>query len=528
MDDDPHDPGGTAPPVSNYVTISRNSSCLDTEGSVTDNNNCESNVSHAKRKRTLSRKVCKHCNKKRRSRHNKSNVFDSTNVFECQCILSSSTNELQDAPIVSSLDPSPSTANLSANENLTNSPSAPVARPSYVASDLAPYVVHIQRVPSDPNENCTIHPISFGFFLKKNGIRNIIDGSLKRIGRNRLSISFSKFEDANSFLDNGSLKFNKYKAFIPSFNVTRMGVVRGVPTDWTEEEIVSNISVPIGCGKILKARRLKRKNIVNGEAQFVPIETVVLTFDGQVLPKRVFLCFNSLPVDLYIYPTIQCFSCCRYGHVKSQCRSTPRCFKCGLGHSGHTCSVEEDEIRCCLCSGLHMATSKVCPEYNRQKNIKESMAKDCITYAEALKLHPPCSKSYADVLVSPTPQNSYNHVSSNYSNKTSYKKTVFLKPRSPPRFSKGYDKSAHDEIIQGYNSEISPSKSILINSDEKYSNSLSNLSLKELIVALINSLQTNLSSLPSNAASIKDRLLDKISHNEQSFSNSMELPQHFN
>ncbi|KAL0868669.1 hypothetical protein ABMA27_008120 [Loxostege sticticalis] len=489
--EEPHDPGGTTPSVGHYVTIT-DFPGMDTEGSITDAS--DSNASSSQRKRK-SAKICKHCSKKRR-RHQKTSVLNPLNEFECQCSVNSD-NVLRESNMTF-VPPPPTVKKL--KENLSNNPAVnsltgnlpmenvsnnPVARPSYVASDLAPYVVHIQKVSSEPNENLTVHPVTFGFFLKKNGIKNIIDGSLKKIGRNH----------ANSFIDCGALKVNNYKAFIPTFNVTRMGVVRGVPTEWSEEDIVNNISVPIGCGKILKARRLKRKIIINGTAQFNPIETVVLTFDGQVLPKRVFLCFNSLP--------------------------------CGLGHSGESCSVEEESITCCLCSGPHMANSKACPEFTRQRNIKESMAKNCITYAEALKMHPPCSKSYADVLASSPPQNSSFSLnidsSNNHTGKTSYKKTVFLKPRSPPRQTKGYDRSAHEDIVKGFNTPITPSKSILINSDEKI---LNNLSIKELLITLINSLsQTNLISLPPNAAHLTDTSLTKTSQNEKEvYSDSVELP----
>lgn len=230
-------------------------------------------------------------------------------------------------------------------------------------------------------------------------------------------------------------------------------VVRGIPTDWSEEEIFKNINVPFGCGPILKVRRLNKKQINNANTNFIPIETVVLTFDGQVLPKRVYLCYNSLPVDLYIYPTIQCFQCCRYGHIKSQCRSSPRCFKCGNGHSGDSCNIEEENVICCLCSGSHFATSRKCPEFFRQKSIKESMAKSCLSYAEALKLHPPVGRSYSDVLSTPiSPPISHIKVSNPKSENVnkSYKKTVFLKPKTPVQLSKGFDKIAHAKLTNEY------------------------------------------------------------------------------
>ncbi|KAL0838620.1 hypothetical protein ABMA28_016705 [Loxostege sticticalis] len=524
---EPDDPGGgSIPQASNFVTISDNIPIMDTDTNI-DTDGSEN--LNAKRKRTSARKVCKHCNKKRR-KHHKTSIYGPFNEFECQC-----TNEPSNPNCTSSAptnfsnkqvnDTHCPTQTISQSWNPTQNISqsspptdtfTPVGRPQYVATDLGPYTVHVQKIQSSPSENITLHPVSFGRFLKRNAFKNIVNGSLKKIGRNRLSISFSNFEDANDFLNNETLSLNSFKAFIPTFNVTRMGVIRGVPVSWSDEDIIENISVPTGCGNVLKIRRLKKKNTLNGKSEFVPIETVVLTFDGQVLPKRIFLCYNSLPVDLYIYPTIQCFKCCRYGHVKSQCRSLPRCFKCGQGHTGDTCDTEEENITCFLCDGFHMATSRKCPEYARQKSIKETMAKSCVTYAEALKLHPPISKSFADVLLSgqsvdhdaSRPNlNKFTSHANKQSNTTtnSYKKTVFLKPKTPPRPGKGYDRREHETLIKDYNTPITPSKSVLINSDAN--NSLSNLSLRELVITLITSLtQTNLLS-PSNVAILKNDLL---------------------
>ncbi|KAL0860790.1 hypothetical protein ABMA27_009334 [Loxostege sticticalis] len=310
-----------------------------------------------------------------------------------------------------------------------------------------------------------------------------------------------------------------------------MGVVRGIPTDWTDDEVKENISVPIGCGAILKVRRFRRKVTSNGKSEFVPTETVVLTFDGQVLPKHVRTRRpNSCRFYIYIFPTIQCFNCCRYGHVKSQCRSTPRCFRCGHGHSGEGCSVEEN-VTCCLCSGPHCATDKKCPEFARQKGIKETMAKNCLSYGEALKLHPPVSKSYADVLLTPPPaghslsqQSGYSF--SSHNNGKSYNKTIFLNPKSPPKLGKGYDRVAHNMLTKDYNAPLPENGCALINNDLK--NSLANLPIKDLLIALMTSLsRSNIISLPSNAAIPNIDSQVETSQNGCEFSSAaVELSQH--
>lgn len=498
----PDDPGGTLPPeVGHYVTVSNNDTGVDTDGSAVSTTN-------TKRKRVSSRSLCKQCNKKRRKNGAKTQS-------DCSCgVVDMETDPLNSASVVSSHVYKP-------NE----SPQKPVsvARLVYNSSDAAPFLVHIQREQTAPNDNSYLNPISFGRFLRRNSFKGIVNGSLKKIGRNRLVVSFTTYLDANSFITNSLLEKEHFKAFIPTFSVTRMGVVRGVPMEWSDDDVLENISVPIGCGKILKLRRIKRKTIVDGKSEFKNTETVILTFDGQVLPKRVYMCYTSLAVDLYIYPTIQCYNCCRYGHVKSQCRSTPRCYKCGQGHSGDGCTISEDNLHCCLCKGFHEATSRKCLEYERQKNIKESMAKSCISYAEASKLHPTISKiSYADALLSsPTVSSNINaSVPQDYSptkNKTSYKKTVFIKPRSPPQFSKGYDQQFHQELARGLPQP--KDGCALIPRDD-----LSSASVNELIIALIKSLTQTQHLSPTIAATVINAVSEKNIHNgTQSQGNTMEL-----
>nr|XP_049701299.1 uncharacterized protein LOC126055564 [Helicoverpa armigera] len=198
-----------------------------------------------------------------------------------------------------------------------------------------------------------------------------------QIGRSRYSAT-----DKAPFIVHVSRLESQPNAAIPTFNITRMGVVTGVPTDLTEEEAMNYLTVPSGCGRILKVRRISRKIFRDGVTEFKPTETCVITFDGQVLPTRIYCCYTSLPVSQYVYPTIQCRKCCRFGHVESICRSKPRCSKCGHDHPGDGCNISEGEAFCVLCSGNHYANSKSCPELGRQKAIKNLMAEKSLSYAE--------------------------------------------------------------------------------------------------------------------------------------------------
>lgn len=148
------------------------------------------------------------------------------------------------------------------------------------------------------------------------------------------------------------------------------------------------------------------------------------------------------------------------------------------------------------------------------------MARSCISYAEASKLHPAISKLYSDVLLSSPPSTSgpaLQKQTSLNNRQTSYNKTVFLKPRSPPRGRQGYDQTAHNNLIKDIN-PINPTNGVAI-SDKK----LTEISTQELIVKLIKLLTQN-NVLPSIDASITESVTGSINNNH-GLHNSMELSQ---
>uniref|UniRef100_A0A2A4K394 Pre-C2HC domain-containing protein n=1 Tax=Heliothis virescens TaxID=7102 RepID=A0A2A4K394_HELVI len=358
-----------------------------------------------------------------------------------------------------------------------------IGRSRYSATDKAPFIVHVSRLEPQPNASTTLHPVTFGMFLVKNNIGNIVRDGVKKVGRNRVSVEFSSPQDANSFIINGILSKNSYVAAIPTFNITRMGVVSGVPSDLSEEEAKNYLEVPSGCGQILKVRRISRKVFRDGISEFKPTETCVITFDGQVLPNRLFCFYTSLPVTQYVYPTIQCRKCCRFGHVESICRSKPRCSKCGHDHPGDGCSISEGEAFCVLCSGNHFANSKSCPELGRQKAIKTIMAEKSLSYAEVSKTIPPVSRSYANAAKSTN-------------SSQSYRKTVFLKPKTHAPLSPSYDKAAHQRII---NSPLSSQPDgCALNNPFSGSNDISSLS--EILIKVLSTIMSNNPQIPSNVA----------------------------
>lgn len=390
----------------------------------------------------------------------------------------------------------------STKSSKNNQPSTPAYTRKYLSSDLGPFAVHVSKIESDPSSGVSIHPVKFGQFIFKHNISHISKDGIKKLGRNRIVVEFTISSAANDFLENSLLLEKGYKAFIPSYQVTRMGIARGIPTDFSNEEIPNYIDVPLGCGKVVKARRLNYKVRNETSYEWRPSETVVLTFDGQRLPRYVYCFHNSIAIEPYKFPVIQCFNCCRYGHVKEACRSNSRCHKCGGPHSSNRCYINDDSLSCIFCSGTHSALDKNCPEQQRQREIKTRMSEEGISFQEAAKGIAASQRPYSEVLkqahVTRVPtQDPINHIETN-----SYRKTVFLKPKPRAPIQRGYDKKAHENIIREFNIPT-PENGCALQSSKTISNSTDVSKISDILDLLQQSLVTYVStnqSLPSNVA----------------------------
>lgn len=87
---------------------------------------------------------------------------------------------------------------------------------------------------------------------------------IKRVVRNLVSVEFARPHDTNVFLLNALLPSQKLVASIPLFHITRLGVISGIPSDTSEEDICIGIcnciTVPPGCDKTLMTyRKINRK-----------------------------------------------------------------------------------------------------------------------------------------------------------------------------------------------------------------------------------------------------------------------------
>lgn len=175
------------PSPAEFVSIASDSSDV-----VEPNQHGDGSFSTVKRK-----KSCKKHKYNKEKKHSQDSVIPLGQTI-CPSSKSITDSQITDCQMTDSL--------ASPSATISQTPSIPVYTPSgrqvYKSSDKGPFTVHVQKVEPSPTSGTFLHPINFGHFLSKNKIQNIVEGSVSRIGRNRVSLSFSDANSANIFIAN--------------------------------------------------------------------------------------------------------------------------------------------------------------------------------------------------------------------------------------------------------------------------------------------------------------------------------------
>jgi hypothetical protein len=177
---------------------------------------------------------------------------------------------------------------------------------------------------------------------------------IKRVNALKYAIIFDNPKNANSLLTNKSfLASHEIKAFIPAYNSECTGVIKYIPTDLTCKHLFDKL---ISSQEILAVRRFTKKT----SEGIIPLQTVSVTFSGNILPTHVNYGLCLVPVEQYIRPVMQCYKCLGFGHTTKYCKREVVCSICSEAHSFKECT-SSDKPLCVNCKGEHIAVSKVCP-----------------------------------------------------------------------------------------------------------------------------------------------------------------------
>ncbi len=111
-------------------------------------------------------------------------------------------------------------------------------------------------------------------------------------------------------------------------------------------------------------------------------ETVLIEFDEDNIPKKVFLGFLSYPVREFVLKPLRCFNCRRFGHIARNCKEQRRC---GGDHEYGKCGTGV-QPKCCNCGGAHNVAYGGCENMKRENKMQKTKVERKITYAEAARM----------------------------------------------------------------------------------------------------------------------------------------------
>jgi len=137
---------------------------------------------------------------------------------------------------------------------------------------------------------------------------------IKPLRDGSLMITCSDAKQRNDMIKMTNLGGKEIKCFVWGQKKTVQGVITGISTELTTEEILENVSG----AKVVKARRLLY--LKNGTKQ--ESLSILLQFQEEMLPTRVKVGFMSFQVRPYVPPPLRCFKCQRFGHVAAICRGS--------------------------------------------------------------------------------------------------------------------------------------------------------------------------------------------------------------
>lgn len=301
-------------------------------------------------------------------------VMDSTSMNEGSSTNQVSTNMVGNRSITNNKD------NMETQpKNNDNKSNSYFNKLQYNYRDAAPYIIMVQS--NDKNLN-NLHPISLGQILYETGDSGVVN--IKKSGRNRIEVHFDSFHKANEFLKSDFDSIYETQSYIPRNYATVKGIIKGVPTYLTSEVLKNKLHTNENYEILEVYRYSKKETASDGKVTFRPIPTCKVTFRAQMLPRRVFLYFNSLLVDKYNEPIRQCFQCQGYGHLGKFCRNKVKCQKCGEEHNKTECA--NTVTKCANCKMAHMANSDQCTERKREESIMDKINELNISRFEAKKI----------------------------------------------------------------------------------------------------------------------------------------------
>ncbi|KAH7958320.1 hypothetical protein HPB49_000828 [Dermacentor silvarum] len=176
----------------------------------------------------------------------------------------------------------------------------------------------------------------------------------KQLRANVIAVDIPADVATQSFLKIEKLGPVPVQAYVDPPRDAIKGVIYGVSTEFTDEDIRATIRPLQGGPKILNAYRLGKSK-----------QTVLVVLPGNKLPRHVRMEYIAHQVQPFRSTPILCSHCQRIGHKANICPHEARCGRCRRTHTaGEICTATKP--RCLHCQGEHVTGDPSCPHYKRE------------------------------------------------------------------------------------------------------------------------------------------------------------------
>lgn len=218
------------------------------------------------------------------------------------------------------------------------------------------------------------------------------------LSKSKLKINCKSAVTANKLIKNNKFLVS-YNIQIPH-GITEVKGRVPIDCDCSEQYIYDNLKVYNENGdsssnpKLLEVYRIMFKDNLKKDNSFIASNNVILTFQGNKLPRFVELDQLIIPVFVQLESVRQCQRCWRYGHSKNGCRAINEiCGKCGeKSHDSSSVCIEN----CVNCKQPHSANSKICQVFLNRKNINFEKSKSIMRLNAPQKVVEPFAYSEQD------------------------------------------------------------------------------------------------------------------------------------
>uniref|UniRef100_A0ABD2WS47 Uncharacterized protein n=1 Tax=Trichogramma kaykai TaxID=54128 RepID=A0ABD2WS47_9HYME len=191
--------------------------------------------------------------------------------------------------------------------------------------------------------------------------------------------------EATRLTKDTNLTSSKLKIFNPTTKLpVKKGIIRGVDTQIDDQTIRNDLEFSERF-KLIEMKRLDMRNRNStDENKWILSRSLLLTFEGQEIPREVFIAKVKFIVEPYVSNPMQCHKRFIFGHKAKICRNKAKCYKCSADE--HEGECETSSFKCVNCpeeKNDHKSTDKRCEVYRKQAEVNALDAYDNITYTEA-------------------------------------------------------------------------------------------------------------------------------------------------